>query len=83
LPRQLVLSPPFQQAEPIVETRRDVFDGEHARSRSGELDGKGNSVELMANAGERHRVLLRYLERRLHRNRAIDEQLRRIVFGER
>ncbi len=78
-----VLSLAFQQAEPIVEARRDVFDGKRPRSRGGELDRKRNAVELMTDAGERHRVLLRHPERRLRRNGAINEQLHRFVLGER
>jgi hypothetical protein len=36
-----------QQAEPVVEARRDVFDGKRPRSRGGKLDRKRNAVQLV------------------------------------
>ena len=63
-----------QQAEPVVEARRDLLDRQGPDPGRGELDREGDPVEAAAELGDRAGVLVGQGERRLDRLRPLDEQ---------
>ena len=72
-----------QQTEAIGQPRRDLLDRQRAHARGGQLERERNAVEALADAGDRRRVVVGDRERRLRRQRALDEQPRRRVLLER
>ena len=67
-----------QEVEAIVQTIGDRGDGEDGDARRGELDGQGQTVEVMAQARDGRRVLEGEHEGRIDRLGALDEEPDRV-----
>ena len=63
-----------QQAEAVIQARRDPFDRYCTNARRGKLDRERNAVEVAADVGYRATVPRVELERRQHRTGAFGEQ---------
>jgi hypothetical protein len=74
---------PGQQAESIVEPRRDLLDREHLHPARRELDRERDPVQPVADLGHPRRVLVRHREARLDHAGPIDEEAHGLVLPER
>ena len=74
--------PGGQELKLLVETSRDLFDGQSARERRGEFESQRDTVETPTNLDNRRRVCLVWTEARLSLG-AIDKQAYRVEVEER
>ena len=72
-----------EEPEALVNAARQLFDAEHAGAGSGELDRQGHAVQPAAEARDDRRPPVVQSERRVERNRPLDEEADRRVLVER
>ena len=72
-------APASQQAEPVVESRRDLLDRQHPGPRGRELEGQGDAVQLLADQPHRGSVVGGQGEGWLGGARPLDKEAHRLT----